>query len=76
MPRLSNSRIAAALLGIRFAKRQVSTIRSSSCVSMIWSRSPLLSSPIFLSREYSLLERKNPKISSLLFILINLIFGV
>jgi hypothetical protein len=38
--------MAAALLGILFAKRQVSTIRSSACVSMIWSRSPRLSSPI------------------------------
>ncbi|MGA9300621.1 MAG: hypothetical protein WBW45_10325, partial [Bradyrhizobium sp.] len=46
MPRLSNSRMAAALLGIRLAKRQVSTIRSSAWVNMIWSRSPRLSSPI------------------------------
>jgi hypothetical protein len=38
--------MAAALLGIRFEKRQVSTIRYSSWVSMIWSRSPRLSSPI------------------------------
>jgi len=35
MPRLSNSRIAAARLGMRFAKRQVSISLSSSGVSMI-----------------------------------------
>ncbi len=45
MPRLSNSRIAAARLGMRFAKRQVSISLSSSGVSMICSRSPRLSSP-------------------------------
>src|SRR5262245_31027286 len=45
-PRFSSSRIADARLGIRRANRQSSTVFNSSAVSMIWSRSPLFSSPI------------------------------
>ena len=43
-PRLSSSRTAAARLGIRRWKRQVSSASSSSGVNMIWSRSPRVSS--------------------------------
>jgi hypothetical protein len=45
-PRLSSSRIAAARLGIRREKRQSSSNFNSCGVSMIWSRSPLLRSPM------------------------------
>ena len=77
MPRLSNSRIAAALLGIRFAKRHVSTIRSS-CVRE-HDLEPLASiefTHLTLPVNNSLLKRKKPIISSLLFILINRLCGV
>lgn len=77
MPRLSSSRIAAALLGIRFANRHVSTDRSSSCVSMIWRRSPLLISPIsvYPSGETPL-QRKKPTMSCSLIILTKEKWGI
>jgi hypothetical protein len=64
-PRLSSSRIAADLLGIRFAKRYLSIARSSSCMSMICSLSLLLGSPIapFLFLD-SLLRRQRKLIVS------------
>ena len=49
-PRFSNSRTAAARLGILVVNRQSSTAFNSSSVSMICRRSPRLSSPIAPSR--------------------------
>ncbi len=44
-PRLSNSRTAAARLGMRRENRHVSRAATSSLVSMIWRRSPRVRSP-------------------------------
>jgi hypothetical protein len=47
-PRFSNSRTAAARLGIRLWARKSSTAFDSSGLSMIWSRSGLMSSSAIL----------------------------
>ena len=62
MPRLSNSRIAAALLGIRFAKRHVSTIRSSACVNDLEPFASIEFTHLTLPVKTHPLNAKNPKL--------------